>query len=193
MIDLLGLTQHRHKMVGDAERRGLSGGQRKRVNVGLELVADPSLVFLDEPTSGLDSTAALDLMQCLHRLSRFGVAVCAVLHQPRMQVFELAHSLLLLGPSGRTVYMGPTHQVKAYFEALRYQFDPRENIADLLLDIVSGVLTPTRLPAQPHLHPATSPPAALSPCHPVTLSSVTPPLALTQAHSHLRAAARSLT
>ena len=58
--------------------------RRKRVNVGLELVADPSLIFLDEPTSGLDSTAALELMQALHRLSGFGVAVCAVLHQPRL-------------------------------------------------------------------------------------------------------------
>ena len=81
VIDLLGLSNHRHTVVGDANRRGLSGGQRKRVNVGIELVADPSLIFLDEPTSGLDSTAALELMQALHRLSNFGVAVCAVLHQ----------------------------------------------------------------------------------------------------------------
>ena len=51
IIDLLGLTQHRHSIVGDAQCRGLSGGQRKRVNVGIELVADPSLIFLDEPTS----------------------------------------------------------------------------------------------------------------------------------------------
>ena len=79
-------SSQRHTIVGDASRRGLSGGQRKRVNVGLELVADPSLIFLDEPTSGLDSTAALELMHALHRLSNFGVAVCAVLHQPRLQV-----------------------------------------------------------------------------------------------------------
>ena len=58
IIDLLGLTPHRHKVIGDAERRGLSGGQRKRVNVALELVADPSLVFLDEPTSGVCSWAS---------------------------------------------------------------------------------------------------------------------------------------
>ena len=91
IIDLLGLTRHRHAVVGDAQKRGLSGGQRKRVNVAMELVADPSLIFLDEPTSGLDSTAALELMQCLNRLSKFGVAICAVLHQPRLQVDQHMH------------------------------------------------------------------------------------------------------
>ena len=75
-------------------------------------------------------------MQCLNRLSSFGVAVCAVLHQPRTQVFELAHQLLLLEPSGRTVYMGPTRRVQPYFESLGFRFDVRENVADQLLDVV---------------------------------------------------------
>ena len=143
IIDLLGLTQQRHTVVGDVNKRGLSGGQRKRVNVGIELVADPSLIFLDEPTSGLDSTSSLELMQCLHRLSTFGVAVCAVLHQPRLQVFELAHQLLLLEPAGRTVYMGPTRRVAPYFESLGFRLDPRENVADQLLDVVTGTLQPS--------------------------------------------------
>ena len=68
--------------------------------------------------AGLDSTAALELMQCLHRLSSFNVAVCAVLHQPRLSVFELAHKLLLLDGSGRTVYMGPTTGALPYFSSL---------------------------------------------------------------------------
>jgi len=143
IIDLLGLGPHRHTVVGDAARRGLSGGQRKRVNIGIELVADPSLIFLDEPTSGLDSTVSLELMQCLRRLSTAGVAVCAVLHQPRLQVFELAHKLLLLDGSGRTAYMGAVPAAVPYFESLGIRFEPRENIADQLLDVVSGALQPT--------------------------------------------------
>jgi len=149
VLDLLRLAQHRHKRIGDAQRRGLSGGQRKRVNVAIELVADPSLIFLDEPTSGLDSTAALELMQCLHRLSSHGVAVCAVIHQPRVAVFELAHSLLLLGGTGKTVYMGPTLQALAYFQSLGFVFSTRENVADQLLDVVSGALQSTQQDMSP--------------------------------------------
>ena len=63
VIDLLGLSEFKHQICGGVARRGISGGQKKRVNIGMELVAEPSLLFLDEPTSGLDSSAALDLMQ----------------------------------------------------------------------------------------------------------------------------------
>ena len=56
-----------HSLVGSVERRGISGGQRKRVNIGVELVAKPSLLFMDEPTSGLDATAATDILSALRR------------------------------------------------------------------------------------------------------------------------------
>ena len=56
-----------HSLVGSVERRGISGGQRKRVNIGAELVAKPSLLFMDEPTSGLDATAATDILAALRR------------------------------------------------------------------------------------------------------------------------------
>ena len=61
----LDLTHIQHTIVGDEFERGISGGQRKRVNVGLELVADPKLLFLDEPTSGLDSVSATKLSKIL--------------------------------------------------------------------------------------------------------------------------------
>ena len=56
-----------HSLVGSVEKRGISGGQRKRVNIGLELVAKPSLLFMDEPTSGLDATAATDILAALRK------------------------------------------------------------------------------------------------------------------------------
>ena len=56
-----------HSLVGSVEKRGISGGQRKRVNIGMELVAKPSLLFMDEPTSGLDSTAATDILSALRK------------------------------------------------------------------------------------------------------------------------------
>ena len=67
---------------------GLSSGQRRRLSLAIALTKQPSMIFLDEPTSGLDSTAALELMGCLSNLASVGVAVCAVLHQPRVQAFE---------------------------------------------------------------------------------------------------------
>ena len=67
VIDLLHLRLVQHSLVGSVENRGVSGGQRKRVNIGLELVAKPSLLFMDEPTSGLDATAAIDILTALRR------------------------------------------------------------------------------------------------------------------------------
>jgi ABC-type multidrug transport system ATPase subunit len=88
IIDMLGLTDCKHTLIGDAEVRGISGGQRKRVNIGMELVADPALLFLDEPTSGLDSSAAAEVMEALKKAASFGMTVCAVIHQPRWGVFQ---------------------------------------------------------------------------------------------------------
>ena len=82
-IQALGLGSIRDCIVGTVEKRGISGGQRKRVNVGLELVIEPSLLILDEPTSGLDSTSSRLVLQALRREAMVGVNVSVVLHQPR--------------------------------------------------------------------------------------------------------------
>lgn len=73
----------RASLVGTVEKRGISGGQRKRVNVGLEMVMEPSLLILDEPTSGLDSASSQQLLRALRREALEGVNVCTVVHQPR--------------------------------------------------------------------------------------------------------------
>lgn len=83
IIAALGLGAIRDSPVGTVEKRGISGGQRKRVNVGLEMVMEPSLLILDEPTSGLDSTSSRLVLQALRREANVGVNVGVVLHQPR--------------------------------------------------------------------------------------------------------------
>ena len=83
IIDSLGLSAIRNSKVGTVEKRGISGGQRKRVNVGLEMVMEPSLLILDEPTSGLDSTSSQFVLKALRREAFVGVNVGVVLHQPR--------------------------------------------------------------------------------------------------------------
>ena len=78
VINCLGLAHIRHSIIGDASRRGISGGQKKRVNVAMEMVGDPSLIFLDEPTSGLDSTTSNDVLNALKVMSRSNVNVILV-------------------------------------------------------------------------------------------------------------------
>jgi ABC-type multidrug transport system ATPase subunit len=104
-IAALGLTDIRHSTIGDETTRGISGGQRKRVNIGMELVGQPTVLFLDEPTSGLDSTSSKEVCHCLRRVAESGLTIVTVIHQPRYEIFEMFHDVLLLGKGGRTVYL----------------------------------------------------------------------------------------
>lgn len=137
LIACLQLTHVQHSRVGDARKPVISGGQRKRVNIGIELAAAPMAIFLDEPTSGLDATSASSIMRLLRALSRLGVTTIAIVHQPREQIFAAFDHLLVLA-QGRSVYSGPTDQVQRYFENLGFAFPQRGNPADTLIDITTG-------------------------------------------------------
>ena len=89
---MLGLTHIVNSVIGDEKKRGISGGQRKRVNVGMEMVADPSVLFLDEPTSGLDSTTSYDLVAALKCIATKGCNVVTVLHQPSYPLYQVSES-----------------------------------------------------------------------------------------------------
>ncbi|TVY43730.1 ATP-binding cassette sub-family G member [Lachnellula occidentalis] len=137
LIQDLGLTKVRDTVVGDQERRGVSGGERKRISIGLELIATPQVLILDEPTSGLDAQAALSIIMLLKALSRQGMTVICVLHQPRLEIFTSLDTLLLLG-SGKQIYFGQRSKAEQYFKDIGYGFDPQLNPADIILDIVGG-------------------------------------------------------
>jgi len=92
VMDILGLSDIRFLNVEQ-----ISGGQRKRVNIGMELVADPVIIFLDEPTSGLDSSSSKEVCSVLRRLSALGLTLVAVIHQPRYEIFDMFDDVLLLG------------------------------------------------------------------------------------------------
>lgn len=137
LIACLQLTHVQHSRVGDTSRPVISGGQRKRVNIGMELAAAPMAIFLDEPTSGLDATSAATIMRLLKAISKLGVTTIAIIHQPREQIFYGFDQLLLLA-QGRAVYSGPTEDVQGHFENLGFAFPQRGNPADTLIDIVTG-------------------------------------------------------
>ena len=147
-IAALGLRRVADNEVGDHRRRGLSGGERKRVNIGLELMAKPLMCFLDEPTSGLDSYSALLVMSSLRYLvENQGVTVAAVIHQPRKSIFDLFDSLILLGVGGKTMYHGPASRAEEYFNSQDFSVGPGESLADWLIDISSGYVRPQRFKA----------------------------------------------
>lgn len=138
VLDVLMLRPVQDYVVGCIEARGISGGQRKRVNLGLELVGMPSLLFLDEPTSGLDATSGYDIMMALSDMAALGMTVVAVVHQPRFASFLLFDQVLMLGATGRPVYMGPPVLAPYYFRHLQFAFPLNENPADVIMDVIAG-------------------------------------------------------
>lgn len=98
VISLLGLHRCRHRIIGDALNKGISGGERKRVCVAMEMLTQPLLLFLDEPTSGLDSVTALSLCLQLKALANSGACtIICTIHQPQSKIFDLFDKLSFFG------------------------------------------------------------------------------------------------
>ncbi|XP_022998839.1 ABC transporter G family member 28 [Cucurbita maxima] len=140
VIESLGLQAVRDSLVGTVEKRGISGGQRKRVNVGLEMVMEPSLLILDEPTSGLDSSSSQLLLKALRREALEGVNICMVVHQPSYTLFTMFDELILLAKGGLTVYHGPVKKLEEYFATLGIKVPDRVNPPDYFIDILEGMV-----------------------------------------------------
>lgn len=120
--DTLDLLQIRHAegtIVGSPLQKGISGGERKRTSIGMEMVINPSMLFLDEPTTGLDTFTAFSVIKSLSDLASSGRTVITTIHQPSTDIFELFDNLLLMS-RGEIVYFGPAKESLAYFEQLGY-------------------------------------------------------------------------
>jgi len=138
VLNVMQIDHIQNSIVGSVERRGISGGERKRVNIGLELAAQPTVFFLDEPTSGLDATSSLAMALSLKKMCQLGMTSIMVIHQPRYSLFTLFDHVLLLGKGGRTVYLGSSGGAKAYFQSQGFEMDADENPADWFMDVISG-------------------------------------------------------
>ena len=135
LIACLELTGIRDNLVGDLLNPGISGGQRKRVSIGIELAAAPMALVLDEPTSGLDATSALAIMKLLQAICQQGVTVVCIIHQPRLEIFECLDRLLLLA-DGREVYFGRADDASEYFRSAGFETPAGSNPADVIMDII---------------------------------------------------------
>ncbi|KAJ2998824.1 hypothetical protein NUW58_g204 [Xylaria curta] len=137
VIDCLELSHVRNSRVGSVGKPIISGGQRKRVSIGMELAAAPMAIFLDEPTSGLDATSASSIMRTLKAIARLGISVIVIIHQPRMEIFEMLDELILLG-NGQIIYEGSEAGVREFFENVGFRFPEHANTGDVITDIITG-------------------------------------------------------
>ncbi len=134
----LGLDAVKHLEIGRPERKVLSGGQRKRVNIAIELVTDPALMFLDEPTSGLaadDTVALIDLLSNLAK--KTGKTIIVTIHQPAREEYEKFNLALIMGYGGVPLYFGPTGKESyeffgRYVAARGQRIDNPRDMFDLL-------------------------------------------------------------
>lgn len=136
LMEQMRLTNVADTIVGNSKIRGISGGERKRLSVAVELIQSPSIIFLDEPTSGLDSTAATTLIQNLRDLADQGKTVVAVIHQPSQHVFSKFDDLLLVS-DGKLMYFGELNKVRSYMANMGYTAPSDMGTAEHVLDCIS--------------------------------------------------------
>lgn len=140
MIQKLGLEVCRNTQIGNPLKRGISGGQAKRVNIGIALISMPRILFLDEPTSGLDSFTSNEVMAVVKSVAKSGVTVCATIHSPTEYTFRLFDRLLLL-VTGKVVYFGTLGKsALRFFECSKLpykQFHIGDSEAEWIVDITT--------------------------------------------------------
>ncbi|KAK1257521.1 ABC transporter G family member 22 [Acorus gramineus] len=147
VINELGLERCQDTMIGGSFVRGVSGGERKRVCIGNEIIINPSLLFLDEPTSGLDSTTALRIIQMLHDIAESGKTVATTIHQPSSRLFHKFDKLILLG-KGSLLYFGKASEAMAYFSSIGCSPVIAMNPAEFLLDLANGNMNDISIPSE---------------------------------------------
>ncbi|CAI0442001.1 unnamed protein product [Linum tenue] len=134
----LGLTRCRNSMIGGPLFRGISGGEKKRVSIGQEMLINPSLLLLDEPTSGLDSTTAQRIITTVKRLADGGRTVVTTIHQPSSRLYHMFDKVVLLS-EGSPIYYGPASAALDYFSSIGFATSMTVNPSDLLLDLANGI------------------------------------------------------
>lgn len=122
-LDSLGLTEAKDLKVGNPLQKTISGGQRKRLNIGLELLREPSVLFVDEPTSGLSSRDSENIMDLLKELSLRGKMIFVVIHQPSSEIFKMFDKLLILDSGGHQIYYGNPVKAVTYFKNIVEMID----------------------------------------------------------------------
>ncbi|RKX17175.1 MAG: ABC transporter, partial [Candidatus Zixiibacteriota bacterium] len=127
VLRTLGLYEIRDMKVGSPLNKKISGGQRKRLNIALELIREPAILFLDEPTSGLSSRDSENIMDLLKELTLKGKLIFVVIHQPSSNIYKMFDSMLILDNGGYLIYDGVPVDAITYFKSSMHQADWSES------------------------------------------------------------------
>ncbi|KAM3548451.1 hypothetical protein ARSEF4850_009407 [Beauveria asiatica] len=137
LISSFGLYAQRNTIVGTPIKKGLSGGQKKRLGIASRLVTNPKILFLDEPTSGLDSALSFEVCSYIKSIGRQNnLIIIASIHQPSSATFRQFDQLCLLS-GGKTCYYGPVPDASSYFNTIGYSIPPETNAAEFYLDLIN--------------------------------------------------------
>lgn len=139
-----GLVDCADTPVGSASVKGISGGEKRRVSIAIQLLSRPKILFLDEPTSGLDVATSASILVMLNKLAAAGTTIISSIHQPSKELFDNFDSMVLLARGGYVVYNGPTAGIGQYLASLGYPCPDLVNMADFVLDVVSTQLMETK-------------------------------------------------
>ncbi|KAI6694993.1 hypothetical protein NL676_022703 [Syzygium grande] len=135
LIEQLGLSSSRNTYIGDEGTRGVSGGERRRVSIGVDIIHGPPLLFLDEPTSGLDSTSAHSVIEKVHDIAQSGSTVILTIHQPSSRIQLLLDHLIILA-RGQLMFQGSPKDVTLHLGRMGRKVPKGENSIEHLIDII---------------------------------------------------------
>ena len=139
IVKELRLNKCQNTKIGGPLIKGVSGGERKRTSIGVELITDPNLIFLDEPTTGLDSFTATSVIETLRALAESGRTVVSTIHQPNSDIFEIFDRLMLLA-RGKIIYFNKASLSVDYFGSIaggKFKCPELSNPADHFMSIMS--------------------------------------------------------
>jgi ABC-type multidrug transport system ATPase subunit/ABC-type multidrug transport system permease subunit len=150
LISDLGLKACADTVVGNELVRGISGGERRRVSIAIQILADPLILLLDEPTSGLDSVTASSIIDVLEDLALRGCTIIFALHQPQTEWLSRFDTTLLLSKGGKVAYTGATDKMLDHFADLGVTCPQYENPADFALDVITHYSLPSMATRRGH-------------------------------------------
>eukprot|EP00042_Codosiga_hollandica_P040714 m.354083 g.354083 ORF g.354083 m.354083 type:complete len:668 (+) comp55932_c0_seq5:97-2100(+) len=155
VLQMLGLKGVENVRIGTIFLKGISGGQKRRVSMGLELLTNPAVLFLDEPTSGLDSASSFKVVEHLQELAAEGMTILCTVHQPSSEVYHMFSKLLIMA-GGRTCYFGHVDTALQHFAEAGFPAPRHSNPADFFMTLVNTDFVDTQIEQFEHATPADS-------------------------------------